>query len=150
MSRPLLERYFAACSSGSVAEVMACFTRDAVIYDTNHPPVVGREAIGMFWGRVRAKWSGATWEAHTLLEYTDRAAVEWSMRGESDGRPFVARGSDHYDFADGRISQIRQYWTFDPEAPGSELLGFPYGDDPRFAPLGEEPWPRLSSNWQVD
>ncbi len=136
MSRALLERYFAACSSGSVVDVVACFTENAVIYDTNHPPVVGREAIGRFWSRVAAKWQGASWEVHTFIGDDDRAATEWSMHGRVGETPFTVRGSEHYDFEHGRIAQIRQYWSFDPVAPGSELVGFGYDDDPRFTPSG--------------
>lgn len=132
MSRALLDRYFAACSAGDAAGVVECFADDAVIYDTNHAPVVGREAIGRFWQMVGTKWKGATWEAHTFVGDDDHAAVEWSMRGSVGGRPFVVRGSDHYDFADGLIAQVRQYWTFDEDSPGSELVGFPYDADPRF------------------
>lgn len=136
MSRELLERYFAACSKGWVDDVTDCFTEDAVIYDTNHAPVVGREAIGRFWEKIAATWSGATWELHTYLGGDERAATEWSMHGQAGGCPFTVRGSEHYDFVDGRIAQIRQYWTFDPESPGSELVGFPYDSDPRFADGG--------------
>ncbi len=132
MTGAVLQRYFEACSSGSIAEVSACFTRDAVIYDTNHSPVVGRDAICRFWEHIRAKWSGARWEVHTVTADGARAAAEWSMYGTAHGEPFVVRGSEHYDFEAGLISQIRQYWTFDSVAPGSELVGFPYDSDERF------------------
>lgn len=119
-----------------MGDVTDCFTADAVIYDTNHAPVTGRETIGRFWAKIAAKWSGATWEVHTYLGDDEHAATEWSMHGQYGGRPFTVRGSEHYDFVDGRIAQIRQYWTFDPASPGSELIGFPYDEDPRFADGG--------------
>lgn len=120
--------YFAACSSGSVEDVAAHFTEDAVIYDTNHPPVRGREAIGTFWSRVRERWSGAVWTVDGGLEDGDAAAIEWSMRGTSGGGAFVVRGSEHYRFEGELIAEIRQYWTFDPDQPGSELIDFTYDD----------------------
>ncbi len=43
-----IRSYFAACSSGSSSEVASHFTEDAVIYDTNHPPIMSAEAIGDF------------------------------------------------------------------------------------------------------
>ena len=126
--------YFAACGGGTPAEIGSHFTEDAAIYDTNHRPVLGREAIGQFWSRVREQWSGASWHVDTLVEDADGLAIEWSMAGVREGEPFIVRGSEHYAFEGDLIRQIRQYWSFDPEAPASELVDFPYADDPRFRP----------------
>jgi len=49
----------------------------------------------------------------------------------------VRLGREVYEFVGDRISQIRQYWTFDPARPGSALVGYAYDADPRFAPAGE-------------
>ena len=50
------------------------------------------------------------------------------MHGVADGEPFVFRGSEHYRFRDTLIDEIRQYWTFDAERPGSTLVGFDYAE----------------------
>ena len=50
------------------------------------------------------------------------------MRGTHDGEPFTVRGSEHYRFAGELIAEIRQYWSFDREHPGSELIDYPYRD----------------------
>ena len=52
------------------------------------------------------------------------------MHGAADGAPFVFRGSEHYRFEGDLIAEIRQYWAFDPNNPGSPLLGYAYEDTP--------------------
>lgn len=120
--------YFDACTHGDAAAIAAHFTADAVIFDTNVPPVRGRDAIGRFWVRVRDKWGGAAWQVDAVVAEGDRAAIEWTMTGRvvATDAPFAVRGAEWYRFEDGLIAEIRQYWTFDPAAPGSELVGYPY------------------------
>ncbi|MBT5775158.1 MAG: nuclear transport factor 2 family protein [Dehalococcoidia bacterium] len=124
----LIRAYFAACGIASADEIAAHFTEGATIYDTNHAPVVGRERIGAFWAQVRERWSGARWIVDNAIEDGDTAAIEWSMHGVADGQPFTFRGSEHYRFRDGLIDEIRQYWTYDPEQPGSALVDFDYSE----------------------
>jgi hypothetical protein len=106
---------------------------------------VSAEAIGAFWERIRAKWSGAAWHVDTVVEDGSRVAIEWTMTGTTEGGPFAVRGSEHYELAGDRISRIRQYWTFDPARPGSQLVGYPYDGDPRFATADHTPDGRLTS-----
>jgi hypothetical protein len=122
----LVRAYFEACTNGRAEDIASCFTHDAVIYDTNHSPIRGRTAIGAFWTGVRDRWAGAIWVADAGLEDGDVAAVEWSMHGLTERGRFVFRGSEHYRFEEDLIAEIRQYWTFDAEEPGSELLGYQY------------------------
>jgi len=122
----LVRAYFDACTSGRAEDIASCFTEHAVIYDTNHPPVRGRSAIGAFWTGVRDRWAGAAWIVDSGIEEGDLTAVEWTMSGYSERGPFAFRGSEHYRFEGDLIAEIRQYWTFDAEEPGSELLGYPY------------------------
>lgn len=133
MSEDIVRRYFEACTSGSAADIAACFADDAVVFDINHPPVEGAETIGSFWEKIREKWVGAEWLVDTYVGDDRAGAIEWTMRGRDGDRRFMIRGSEHYEFDDGRIRQIRQYWTFDPAAPGSALHGYPYESDGRFA-----------------
>ena len=128
----VVRSYFAACTGGSPDEIAAHFTPDAVVYDTNHPPVVSAEAIGAFWERIRTKWSGAAWHVDAVVDDGHRVAIEWTMTGTTEAGPFAVRGSEHYELTGDRISQIRQYWTFDPARPGSQLIGYPYEQDSRF------------------
>ena len=107
--------------TSSVATYRDCMSgcsRDAASYSA--------AGIGRFWEAIRAKWSGAEWLVDEVVETDDRAAIEWSMHGDNAGREFVVRGSEHYEFDGELIAMIRQYWTFDADEPGSELVDFPY------------------------
>jgi ketosteroid isomerase-like protein len=119
--RDRIEAYFASCGEGTAEEIAAHFTPDAVIYDTNIKPMVGASVIGASWVKVRDRWGGARW-------IVDTCVIEWSMTGTDPGSggPFVFRGSEHYRMVDGRIAEIRQYWTFDPDRLDTGLLGWDY------------------------
>ena len=126
-----IRSYFAACSSGSRDEVASHFTKDATIYDTNHPPIVSADNIGNFWVQIRAKWIDANWIVERVVEDQNSAAIEWCMDGKYQGDNFAIRGSEHYQFQDGLIAEIRQYWTFDSLSPGGGLIDYPYGQSNR-------------------
>jgi ketosteroid isomerase-like protein len=122
----LIRRYFASCSSGTAGQIAACFTDDAVIYDTNLAPVCGAAACVDFWVRVRRRWDGARWQLDSGVEQGDDAACEWTMTGAAQGRAVVFRGSDHYRFDGELIAEVRQYWTFDDSRLSTGLLGYAY------------------------
>ena len=121
-----IRSYFEACTSGSGEAVAEHFTENAVIYDTNHSPVTTATSIGTFWNQIRAKWTGARWIVERVVESGDSAAIEWTIEGEHLGKHFSVRGSEHYSFRENLIDEIRQYWIFDPENPGSGLIDYPY------------------------
>jgi ketosteroid isomerase-like protein len=128
-SRERIERYFAACSAGSAGDIAAHFTADAVVYDTNVAPFRGAAEIGAQWVRVRERWGGARWTVDSCVAAGDAAAIEWTMSGThpTTSSAFVFRGSEHYRFAsDGLIDEIRQYWTYDPNALTTGLRDYPY------------------------
>ena len=134
----LVLAYFAACSMGDADGIAAAFCDDAVIYDTNHRPVRGADAIGRFYRHVREQRQGASWHIDTFLGDGQRGASEWTMLDPSGSEPVAVRGSEHYEFRDGRIGQIRQYWRYDPDWAGTGLRDFPYEQDTRFTPAGSE------------
>ena len=111
-----IRAYFASCNEGSAAA--AHFTEDARIHDLNHAPAVGHETIGRFWEKIVRKWAGATWHLDTVLDDGQRSAIKWTMQGRHNDREFTVRGSEHYEFKDGLIREIHQYWTFTPDDPG--------------------------------
>jgi len=125
--RERLEVYFASCNAGDDAEIAAHFTPDAVVWDANTRPARGPDEIGLMWVKVRERWGGARWEVLSTVVEGDRAAVEWAMHGtdRKSGRAFTFRGSDHYEFRDGLICEIRQWWTFDPTRLDTGLRGHP-------------------------
>lgn len=134
--RELVDSYFSSCSTGTRQDIAGHFCEDAVVYDLNHDPIQGAAKIGEFYVRIRAQWGGARWLVDTYIGDDKHAAGEWSMHGTTAGEPFVVRGSEHYDFRDGKIAQIRQYWKYDRARPGVALRGYPYPDDRRFSTSG--------------
>ena len=99
----LVRSYFSACNDGTVEEIAAHFTPDAVVYDTNHAPVRGAEAIGRFWtrtprclvtgalvGRRARRGSGRGGDRVDV----DRAAIRSNGRGARVGALHV-RGRAH-------------------------------------------------------
>ena len=121
--------YFEACGTGSPADVAAHFTPAAVVYDTNIRPMVGATDIGESWVKVRDRWHGARWTVDSIVADGGAAAIEWTMTGTDpeSGRTFAFHGSEHYRFEgdDHLITEIRQYWTFDPERLDTGLRGYP-------------------------
>lgn len=128
-----IEAYFDACNHGDAAAIASHFSPDAVVYDTNHAPVRGAETIGVFWTKIRAKWVDTHWHVDSCVADGEHVAIEWSVTGTHPVHGgFCARGSEHYRLLDGKIDEIRQYWTFDPERPGAALHGFPYAEHRNF------------------
>lgn len=123
-----IDTYFTACGEGSAADIALHFTEHAVIFDTNVRPIRGAEQIGEMWVIVRERWGGARWSADSLIGGAATAAIEWSMTGTDPmtQREFTFRGSEHYRFVGSLIDEIRQYWTFDPEALETGLIGLNY------------------------
>lgn len=115
--------YFDACTSGTAAEIAACFVPDAVIYDTVVPPVRGARVIGESVVALRTAWQGGRWSVDSVVAEGSRVAIEWTLRGRRGGLPAVLHGSEHYRLAeDGRIEEIRQYWN----DRGTGLNGYRY------------------------
>ena len=115
--------YFDACNTAPAAEIAACFTPDATIYDTVVPPVRGARVIAESVVALRTAWQGGRWSVDSVVAQGRHAAIEWTLRGRRGGMPAVLRGSEHYRLAeDGRIEEIRQYWS----DRGTGLNGFGY------------------------
>lgn len=125
-------RYFDACTRQSADEIASHFCDDAVVYDTNHAPVSGAQAIGNFYAKVRQRWNGASWHIDTFIEGPAEAASEWTMLVRVDERQVAVRGAEHYEFHDGLIRQIRQYWSYNADNVETGLKNYPYRHDDRF------------------
>jgi len=125
----LIRKYFLSCSYGSVHEISDFFSTDAIIYDTNHQPVLSKERIGQFWVDIREQWGGATWHVDSVIESGDSAAIEWTMKGAIEGDRVTVHGSEHYTIAGGVIHEIRQYWSWKRNVLTSGLLGYDYPNE---------------------
>ena len=121
----LVRSYFDSCNDAPADVIAGHFTADAIVYDLNHPPVAGAEAIGRFWVQVRDRWEGARWTVDSLLASPTAVAVEWAMRGTRRGRPFTAYGADHFSIRRDRIAEVRQYWVLDGSRTDTGLMGHP-------------------------
>ena len=122
----LITQYFLACGYGTAADIASHFEKDAVIYDTNHPPIRGAGSIGKFWLNVRERYGEATWHVDSIIESEDSAAIEWTMRGNLGNKQLVYRGSEHYRVKNGLIIEIRQYWNWKRNELTSGLVDYLY------------------------
>ena len=123
---PLITRYFLAGGYGTAADIASHFEKNAVIYDTNHPPIRGAGSIGEFWLNVRERYGEATWHVDSIIESEDSAAIEWTMKGTLDNKQLVYRGSEHYRVRNGLIIEIRQYWNWKRNELTSGLMDYLY------------------------
>lgn len=123
-----IRAYFESCNGGDAAQIALHFTADAIIWDTNHPPVRTAAGIGEFWDKIRAQWAGAVWGVDSVVAdaENDTAAIEWHMTGMGDDGPFTFRGSEHYAFDGDLIAEIRQYWTFSRDRLDTGLVHYSY------------------------
>ena len=107
---PIVDAYMAAMRRGPEAEddLVALFTDDAT-YDepfSGEEPAVGHQAIRE---RMRLGWQtplpDMELEVTSVEVAGDRAVATWECRSSAFARP--ARGSDTYEFRDGRIAALR-------------------------------------------
>ncbi len=111
----LIRRYFAACNAADRAELIACFTQDAVHY---FPPGLpgapwrGAEAIADGWVWC-VRTLGSRWTIEKVLAGADghEAVIEWTHW--KTGVDQVLRGDEWYIFNEDitRISEIRAYYA---------------------------------------
>lgn len=128
----LIRRYFAACNAADHAELVACFTPDAVHY---FPPGLpgapwrGAEAIADGWVWC-VKTLGSQWTIEKVLAGADgkEAVIEWTHWKTALGE--ALRGDEWYIFDDKieRIAEIRAYYAapVDKSQPVNKLHDFDY------------------------
>jgi ketosteroid isomerase-like protein len=107
----IVDAYFAAMRRGSEAEadMMALFTDDAVYdepFSGELQPAVGADAIR---DRFRYGWKqpmpGLELDVLSVDVAGSTAISRWECR--ADVFPAPVRGTDHYEFREGRISSLR-------------------------------------------
>lgn len=127
-----IARYYAGCNAADRAEMMACFTPDAVHYfppGTKSAPWHGADTIADKWVWC-VKTLGSRWTLDRVLcqPETDEAVVEWTHWRTEDGT--YLRGDEWYVFdrETGLITEIRAYFAaaWDPDVTKSEIPGFDY------------------------
>lgn len=144
----LIRRYFAACNAGDHAELVSCFTSDAVhFFPPGLPGAPWRGAVAIADGWVWCvKTLGSQWTIEKVLAGADgkEAVIEWTHWKTALGE--VLRGDEWYVFDDEveRISEIRAYYAspVDKSQPVNKLHEFDYAGR-GFAMAAPSPPPKL-------
>ena len=101
------------------------FTDDAVHYYTRLGPHQGASTIG-----GHTKWAveniEGRWEIEDAVDDGERVVIEWTMswRDPRSGERRLDRGTEWFEFEDGRICEVRAYHHGGPKNPSGDLLGF--------------------------
>ena len=117
--------YYAALNSGDPDRVASHFTDDAVHYYTRLGPQEGARTIG-----EHTKWAveklAGRWNIEDAVDDGERVVIEWTMtwRSPRTGEPRIDRGSEWFEFRDGRIVEVRAYFHSDEKNRSGDLLGF--------------------------
>ena len=117
--------YYEALNSGDAARVAGHFTPDATHYYTRLGPHHGAEAIG-----ANTAWAVSTiegrWHIEDSIEDGERVVIEWTMtwRDPGSGERRIDRGTEWFEFRDGRISEVRAYHHSNAKNRQGDLLGF--------------------------
>jgi hypothetical protein len=117
----LVGAYFAAMRRGADAEdeMMALFDRDAVYvepFSGSDRPAVGRDEVR---ARLRQGWEqplpDLELDVLAIEIEGDQATSRWECR--SPALPGPVRGTDRYEFVDGRIARLEVVIDDRPDAP---------------------------------
>ena len=117
--------YYEALNSGDPGRVAEHFTDDAVHYYTRLGPHEGARTIG-----EHTQWAveniEGRWHIEDALDDGERVVIEWTMtwRDPGSGHRRLDRGTEWFEFEDGRIKEVRAYHHSGPKNPSGDLLGF--------------------------
>lgn len=121
--------YYLGCSSADEALMKSAFTDDVVHYFTQHPPIVGADALASYWLKMQPRIEASWYCDHALIQ-GDECVIEWTMKWRAPtGNKELMRGAEWYIFRDGKIAEIRAYYLnrHQPyERENFELDEFPY------------------------
>lgn len=124
----LIERYYAACSSGDVDALVATLSDDVTHYflapNPGSAPVSGALHLARYWRKVRQRIDGR-WAIDRIVAEADEAVIEWTLFWTAPtGERVGTRGAEWYRFKDGQIAEIRAYYQQREQT--TELDGFDY------------------------
>lgn len=117
--------YYEALNSGDADAVAAHFTDDATHYYTRLGPHEGARAIA-----DNAVLGVTTIDGHWTIEDAisdgTRVVIEWTMawRHPESGERRLDRGTEWFEFRDGKICEVRAYHHGGTKNPSGDLLGF--------------------------
>jgi len=101
------------------------FTENATHYYTRLGPHEGAAAIGAHTRQAVEVLEGR-WRIEDAIEDGERVVIEWTMlwRHPKSGEFRLDRGTEWFEFRDGRIAEVRAYHHGGPKNPSGDLLGF--------------------------
>ena len=117
--------YYDALNTGDADRVAEHFTDDAVHYYTRLGPHEGARTIG-----EHTRWAvenlAGHWTIEDAIEDDERVVIEWSMtwRAPGSGEPRIDRGTEWFEFRDGKIAEVRAYHHSNERNRSGDLLGF--------------------------
>ena len=117
--------YYEALNKGDAGAVSAHFTDDATHYYTRLGPHEGSRAIGEH-TKMAVDQIDGQWQIANGIEEGDQAVIEWSMtwRDPETGERRLDRGTEWFQFRDGKIAEVRAYHHGNKRNPSGDLLGF--------------------------
>lgn len=120
-----IRSYYEALNTGDPELVASHFADDAVHYYTRLGPHEGARTIG-----EHTKWAvenlEGQWHIDHGIEDGEHAVIEWAMtwRDPESGEPRLDRGSEWFEFRDGKISEVRAYFHNGKRNRSGDLIGF--------------------------
>ena len=117
--------YYEALNTGDPDRVAAHFTDDAVHYYTRLGPHRGARTTG-----EHTRWAveqlGGRWCIEDAVDDGERVVIEWTMTWHDprSGEPRLDRGTEWFEFRDGKIREVRAYHHSGPKNRSGDLLGF--------------------------
>ena len=120
-----MRSYYEALNSGDAERVAEHFTGDATHYYTRLGPHEGAHTIGEH-TRWAVEYIGGQWAIEDAIDDGERVVIEWTMtwRDPEAGERRLDRGTEWFEFSDGRIAEVRAYHHGGPKNRSGDLLGF--------------------------
>ena len=127
MGAPLdhVRSYYEALNSGDSDRVAEHFTDDAVHYYTRLGPHESARTIGDH-TKLAVEKLGGRWFIEDAIDDGDRVVIEWTMtwRDPRSGDSRLDRGTEWFEFRDGKIAEVRAYHHSDTKNRSGDLVGF--------------------------
>jgi ketosteroid isomerase-like protein len=117
--------YYDALNTGDAQRVADHFTADAVHYYTRLGPHEGARTIGEH-TKQAVEHLDAQWKIEDAVDDGERVVIEWTMtwRDPRSGNRRIDRGTEWFEFRDGKIAEVRAYHHSNAKNRSGHLLGF--------------------------
>jgi steroid delta-isomerase-like uncharacterized protein len=113
----LVQEFAAAFNRQDMPGLLACFTEDAVYYDTFYGRHQGHAGLRELFQRMFRDGRGYTWSMHVVVADPLRAAAEWTFSytvsdaiPRSAGRKVRFSGMSLFELKGGKVASYREYF----------------------------------------